>query len=481
MKSRDVLRREDFSRVGTFLDYQRRWIMDPGPMAIVEKGRQEGFTYCEAFWSVFRRLMLAERGKRLNHYFSSADAATAKEFVDKCCDWARVLNMVAEHDAVGIDDGISIERLRTRGGDIIAVSSKAKALRGKKGDVTLDEFAFAEDADSLIDAAEACTTWGTGDEPGHLRIISTHNGPGTLFRRMANAAKSGDNGFNHHFVSIHEAVRDGIAVLIPGPHQRHLDGTREGRQKCDAEYIASKRRRSRSAAAFSQEYECQPISSGSVILPIEYDSCVRESMPVTEDLDPASDYNGHELFAGIDVGHTHDLTVVWVVERGWVPHEKNPALDDLHRTVYRTVAVKAIHNEPIPAQWQMIRGMIGHRCMSKVLIDPGTVGAVLCNLAVQQFGDIVEPYSITRGRKAELCERLRQFVQERRVSLPRNERIREDVLSMRRETTDGGQARYDGSTRFSHCDYFVALSLALQAAEGGRESGIMVMEDSEAA
>lgn len=323
----------------------------------------------------------------------------------------------------------------------------------------------------MLDAAEACTTWGTGDEPGHLRIISTHCGPDTLFRRLVEAARRGENDFHLHTVSLYDAVRDGLAVLVPGSHQSHLDGTPRGRAKCDEAFIAMKRRRSRSEAAFGQEYACQPISAGSLVLPHEYDACVRDALPVAEAIDPSADYGAGELFVGIDVGHTHDLTVVWVLQRGWVPREKAPGLDDAERTVYRTVAITTIARESIPTQWSMIRGMLAHPNVSRVYIDPGTVGAVLAGLATQQYGELVCPYTITRPRKMVLAERVRQFVQSRRVSLPRDDRVRADILAMRRETTDGGQVKYDGSTRFSHCDYYVALSLALAAAEEGRDAG----------
>jgi phage FluMu gp28-like protein len=41
-----------------FLPYQQRWIDDPSPLKIIEKSRQIGITYADAYDSVIKRGLL---------------------------------------------------------------------------------------------------------------------------------------------------------------------------------------------------------------------------------------------------------------------------------------------------------------------------------------------------------------------------------------------------------------------------------------
>ena len=55
---------------------------------------------------------------------------------------------------------------------------------GKRGHITLDEFALHPDQRLLYRVAKPCTTWG-----GQLSIISTHRGTGTLFYQLIQSIK----------------------------------------------------------------------------------------------------------------------------------------------------------------------------------------------------------------------------------------------------------------------------------------------------
>lgn len=464
-----ALTTEQITKAGTFLNYQRRWLSDPNPRKIGEKGRQQGWTWTEAYWTTSRRLKLAAEGKRLNHYFSSADSDTAKEFIDHCRTWAEAINLTIGEQIIKEGD-VTITRLRTKGGDIIAVSSKPKALRGKKGDVTLDEFAFHEDAEAEYDAAEAVTTWGTLKEPGHFHIFSTHNGPGTLFYKLCRRAEAKENTFSFHRATLVDALRDGLALKVPGDHQKHLDGTPDGRQKCDLEYYETKLANSRSREAFGQEYMCVPLSTGSLILPEEYEACTQRR-PIPDHLDRES-YG--DLYLGMDVGVSNNPSVIWVLEKGVIVDEQRP---HFMRDVYRTVAIKAMYNTPIVgsphSQWSVLNEFLHHPNLVKAYIDQGTIGHILCDLACKEHGGNMKtrkysrivPFAINRPRKEELCEAVKGMVQQRRIGVPDEGKARDDILAMRRELSGNGNVTYEGSTTYSHCDWFMALSLALRATD----------------
>ena len=60
------------------------------------------------------------------------------------------------------------------GRHIYSLSSNPNALAGKRGHLTLDEFALHQDQRLLYRVAKPVTTWG-----GQLSVISTHRGVGT--------------------------------------------------------------------------------------------------------------------------------------------------------------------------------------------------------------------------------------------------------------------------------------------------------------
>lgn len=480
--SRDALTPDDLRGDRAFLDFQLRWLLDTRPLLIGEKGRQQGWTWTEAAWSVRRRMRMADEGKKLNHYFSSADKETAIEFIHKAADWAGHFSLAFNQDIIDLGKDVKAFRLETPGGDIVAVSAQPKALRGKSGDVSLDEYAFRDDDAATMDAAEAVTTWGTGDEPGCLRIFSTHNGPGTLFYDMVRKSRRGDSDYHLHSVTIFDAVRDGLALKIPGDHQKLIDGTRAGRDACDAAFIESKRRRSRSEAAFKQEYLCEPISSGSLILPDLYDARSTDRK-VPDRLDYHAQYP-MGLYVGFDPALTHDLSVIWVWEAGWIDGERFKDVPDEFRLIARPAAIIPMRNKSLPEQWSVFDRVLSHPAVIKCYMDPANIGRPLYDAARQKFGGpmlgqgnaesgggLVVPFALTRDRKEAILENVGGWIEQGRVELPSeavHPDVREDFLAMRRELTDAGTIRYDGGTTFSHCDYLMAASLGLRALDKPR-------------
>jgi len=59
---------------------------------------------------------------------------------------------------------------------IVALSSRPSNLRGKQGNIVIDEAAFHDNLPALLKAALAIMMWG-----GRIRVISTHNGADNPF------------------------------------------------------------------------------------------------------------------------------------------------------------------------------------------------------------------------------------------------------------------------------------------------------------
>src|SRR5438445_528395 len=72
-----------------FLTYQIRWLKDRSPLKIIEKSRQIGMTFTDAYDSVKK---VTRNGGRLDVWISSRDEAQARLYIEDCRKWAGLLN-----------------------------------------------------------------------------------------------------------------------------------------------------------------------------------------------------------------------------------------------------------------------------------------------------------------------------------------------------------------------------------------------------
>ena len=195
-----------------FLPYQSRWINDQSRLKIIEKSRQVGITYADAFDSV-RKAASKTSGNHV--WVSSRDELTARLYMEHCKRWAQILHEAAEDlGQIVIDPAKDIKAHALRfasGWTIHSVSSNPDALVGKTGHVKLDEFAVSKSQRELFRYAKPCTTWG-----GQVAIISTHRGVDTVFNELLVGIKEKGNpmGFSHHRVTIFDAVQQGLVEKI---------------------------------------------------------------------------------------------------------------------------------------------------------------------------------------------------------------------------------------------------------------------------
>jgi hypothetical protein len=153
----------------------------------------------------------------------------------------------------------------------------------------------------------------------------------------------------------------------------------------------------------------------------------------------------------------------------------NPnAASEWEKYDYKTVCVKWIKNMPIPAQYEIIKPILCHPDVTGIEIDIGTIGRTLSDLVTADL-PFAKPVAFTNGKKAEMAERVKGFVQYQRISLPKdNELIRTDMLSMRRKVSNSGWVIYEGGTKETHADFFWSCGLACDAAVAW--SGIQFMQ-----
>lgn len=426
------------------LPYQRQWIEEESNYAIYLKSRRIGVSWAEAAWSVRRRII-----KKIDHFFVSANLQTAIEFIRYCKQWAEVANVACSDRVIDVDGGNLQTLTFPNGSRILALSSNPSALRGMGGDVTLDEFAFHENQEELYTAAQPVRQWG-----GLFRVISTQHGPQTAFYRLVEEARTGANGFKLYQTNLFDAVGQGLALRVPGDHQTLLPD----REACDRQFIEQLRQTAWSPEAFAQEYLCEVCNVDTIITPEEYDKCVFPALQPINELDPEGKYG--PLYIGVDIGRSKNLTVLWVLEKGMDAQAPRQL-----RECYRTVLVKSLANMPFQAQFQALDKIIGHRSVYRVCVDAGGIGMQLAEDLTSKYGSKVEEVSIGHLAKARIVERTKKFVAQIRVSLPDDPTTKSDLIAMRRVASKAGNYSYDGSSGVSHCDRFIALGLALEAAD----------------
>ncbi len=419
------------------LPYQVRWLNDESRLKIWEKSRRIGATYVQAFEDVRD----AAKQGGYDVWFTSADQATAKEYMLYCAHWASVFQVVAKdlgEIALDEDKGIKVLAIEFANGKRIhALSSNPRALRGRGGKLVVDEFAHHAQGDELWRAAQAVATWGH-----NIRVLSTHNGKGCRFYRMVTDAKRGKAGWSLHTTPLQKAVDEGVADKIAG---RPL--TKQAR----AAFIQECREQAGDEETFAQEYACEPIDEATAWLP-----WALITQAEREEAGVLAGYHGGVCYVGMDIGRRGDLSVIWVCEK----------IGD----VLWTREVIAMRRAPFAAQLDALAGVFARYQVHRCCLDQTGMGEAVVEQAQSQHGrSAVEGVLFTSNTKQELATLGKQAFEDQTVRLPVSRVIRDSHHAVRRTTTAAGNVRFDAerNAKIGHADHFWAHMLALHAASGG--------------
>src|SRR5882724_518173 len=241
-----------------FLPYQREWIKDISPLKIMQKSRQIGISYADAYHSV---RIASRKTSRLDVYISSRDRFQAKLYIEDCKHWAEILHeIILDLGEVLLDPDHNTSAFVIQfasGKRIYSLSSNPNALAGKRGHVKLDEFALHQDQRLLYRIAKPVTMWG-----GTLSIISTHRGIGSVFNQLIRDALENGNpmGWRVHTVSLENAVEQGLVEKI---------NEKTGRDESRADFIRRLKSECIDEEQWLQEYCCIPADESSAFLSYE--------------------------------------------------------------------------------------------------------------------------------------------------------------------------------------------------------------------
>lgn len=424
----------------TLLAYQRRWVQDRASLKVCEKGRRIGLSWAEAYAAVLH----AGEGKG-DVYYQSYSHDMTRGFVGDCAEWARALQIGAE--AIGETliaeeggaDPVQAFRLRLASGcTVTAMTSSPRAFRskGRPGDVgIIDEAAYCDDLDAVLKAALAFLTWG-----GSVRVISTHHGEASPFARLVAEVREARRPGSLHRIPLRAALDDGLFQRICAVTGREWTAA--------AEAAWEQELRTTYGAAAAEELDCIPSAAGGAWL--AWDLLRAAEHP--EAGDPAH-RGGGGVWVGVDVARRADLWVAAVVERSgrllWVRE------------------LRAVRGIPFREQTAIVRELAARWRPVRIVVDQTGMGEALVEQWQDELGRrLVEGVQLTAGRRLDVATALREAFEDRRMRIPSDEALRQDLHAVRAEQGPTGAPRLvaERSGTDGHADRFWALALAVAGA-----------------
>ncbi len=403
------------------LDYQREDVESDARFRWSCWARQTGKSFTKSLRRILRGM---SRGR--TQIFLSAGERQSRELMQKARQHCEALRIATDYYDNRFFRDLSIKQLEIvlpGGVRIIGLPANPQTARGFTGDVFLDEFAMhAFDRD--IWAAMFPTVL-RGD--GELDIASTPKGKNNVFYQLRS-----NKLFSTGTVTLPAAIEQGLDV--------------------DAEEM---RRAMDDDTLYRQEFLCEFVDEATAFL--TYDqiaACTDPTLVPCESVDELS-RDARELFVGVDVGRIRDLTVAWILADGG--------------DCFSTVGLFELAGAPFRVQFELIEELLSLRRVRRCCIDAGGLGMQLAEQAVERFGGHrVEAVTFTPALKSQIASALRIAVEERRIRIPNDERIRNDWHSVERTVTESGHFRLSAPRREgSHADRFWAAALALHAADTG--------------
>ncbi|WP_206412940.1 terminase large subunit domain-containing protein [Nitratireductor soli] len=423
------------------MPYQGKWIADGSRLKLMEKGRQIGLSWSTAYAQVSR---IALASARFDEWVSSRDEIQARLFLEDCKLWAGIADLAArDMGEMVIDEEKKHSALVLQFANrrrIHSMSSNADAQAGKRGSRVLDEFALHPDPRKLWSIAYPGITWG-----GQMEVISTHRGSQNFFNQLVREVKEGGNPkkISLHTVTLQDALDAGFLWKL----QQSLPAEDERQEMDEAAYFDWVKSGAADEESFLQEYMCQPADDNAAFL--EYDLIASAEYGKLDDWTATE---GGELYAGVDIGRKHDLTVLWVFER----------LGDVLYTRHVEALRKMKKSDQEKVLWPWFE-----RC-ARVCIDETGLGIGWVDDAQDKFGPYkVEGVSFTAPVKETLAYPVRSRMEERRIRIPYTGPIRADLRQVTKQVTAAGNIRFTAErTPDGHADHFWALALGIHAADG---------------
>lgn len=458
------------------LPYQKRWVADTSDRKIAEKSRRTGLTWAEAADAVLTASAAKSAGGS-DHFYIGSGKEMAVEFIDAAAMWAKAFNKASSEIEATEElfrDGDEEKSIQVytiyfgSGFKIQALSSSPKNMRGRQGNVTIDEAAFHEHFAEVVKAAGAMRMWG-----GKLRIISTHNGVENPFNELINDCRSGRKKYSLHRITLDDACDQGLFKRIC--QIRGVEWTQTEEDKWKAELLED----TLTKEDAMEEYYCVPKSGGGAYLSramiearmfdapvIRYsgtaefnlwpehlrfaemqDWCVENLLPLLEILDPSEPH-----FFGEDFARSGDLTVIAPMSLGQKMTRKVPFLVELHNVPYK--------------QQEQVLFYIADRLPRFVgaAMDARGNGEYLAEQARYRYGSRVVEVKLSQSWYLENMPPFKANMEDDLIRIPRDRDVVDDLRAI--QVVNGIPKIPDGQTsKNRHGDSAIAIVMAHTASK----------------
>lgn len=465
------------------LPYQKAWIEDDSELKIAEKSRRTGLTWGEAADAVLTASASKVAGGT-NHFYVGSNKEMAIEFIDACAMWARAFDRAAStvSEEVFNDEDKDILTFNIRfssGFKIQALSSRPTNLRGRQGNVTIDEAAFHAELAEVLKAALALTMWGA-----KVRLISTHNGAENVFNGLIQDSRAGKKRYSVHRLTLDDACEQGLYQRIC--QVRGKVWTADAEKQWKDNLLSDTATREDAL----EEYYCVPKSGGGAYIsraliearmvdaPVvrfegsaEFnawpehlrnaevrDWCESELRPLLTALDP----DCRHCF-GEDFGRSGDLTVI-------------APMAITQQLVRRVPFLVELRNMPFKQQEQVLYYIVDRLpALQFGALDARGNGQYLAEQAQYEYGSgRIEAVMLSQGWYLENMPKFKAAFEDDGIEIPRDSDVLDDLRAL--QVIKGIPKLPDaktGSDKNRHGDSAIALALAYYAScqQGALEYG----------
>lgn len=411
------------------LPYQDRWLRDDSRYKIGMFARQCGKTFTSTLEIVFACVDSEAMGNKQRWVILSRGERQAREAMEvgiqRHLEGLQIYYEAEEHGCDWAPDYLALDTILPGGSKITALPANPFTARGFTANCLLDEFAFHQDSRDIWKALFPVTS-----RPDlKLRVVSTPNGKGNKFHELMTAPELAGV-WSRHVVDIYQAVGAGLP--------RNIEELKAGLHDSDA---------------WAQEYELQWLDEASAWLSYEL-ICFCE----TADAGDPSAYQNGSCFVGVDIGTRRDLFVIWVLE----------AVGDVLWT--REVIEK--QRIPFAEQDALLADVFRRYRVVKCCMDQTGMGEKPVEDAKAQHGHYrVEGVQFTLASKLEMATVAKERFEQRRVRIPSNKSVRDDLHKLKKLTTATGAPRFVAETDSDgHADRAWACFLGLYAGHGTAEA-----------
>lgn len=433
-----------------FLPYQNKWIKDNSRLKLMEKARQIGLSWSTAYTADERTAVALAKH---DTWVSSRDDLQARLFIEDCKMWAKILSVAAKDlGEIVVDDkkNTAFVLQFANGKRIHSLSSNADAQAGKRGSRILDEFALHPNPRNLWSIAYPGITWG-----GQFEVISTHRGSQNFFNELVREIKEKGNPkqISLHTVTLQQALEQGFLYKL----QQALPADDQRQTMNEAEYFDFIKSGCADEESFQQEYCCNPADDNSAFLEYDLIASCEYADNAEGDISFAefvATAHQRSFYGGLDIGRTHDLTVLWIFEK-------------LGDTLY-TRKVITLKNMPKPDQEKVLHPWL--EPLRRCCFDYTGLGIGWGDDAQRKFGKYkIELITFTGQIKEEMAFGFRGRFEDKTLRIPYDPAIRADLRAVKKQVTSSGNIRFVAeSSEAGHADRFWAGALGNHAASGNQ-------------